>query len=48
MHAEVLRAKRFVADREDASGEKGVSSIEVAVDDAGVPHPAHLVMPEVQ
>jgi uncharacterized protein len=48
MHSEVLRAKRFVAGGEEASGSEVSCSVETAADDAAVPHPAHLVMPEVQ
>ena len=48
MHAEVLRAQRFLADDQNADVDEFASSHKVRCEDAAVPHPAHLVMPEVQ
>jgi hypothetical protein len=47
MHAEVLKAKEFLAGHWNLASDTTARPREAAAADAAVPHPAHLVMPEV-
>jgi uncharacterized protein len=48
VHAEVLQARQFLAGRWSPPNEEAASSHEVPSHNTAVPHPAHLVMPEVR
>ena len=49
VHAEVLKARQFLTDAADESSEHDSrSAVAALVDLPGLPHPAHLVLPEVQ
>lgn len=48
VHAEVLRARQFLADNQNTLADEFASPHKVRCDDGAIPHPAHLVMPEVQ
>jgi uncharacterized protein len=48
VHAEVLRARRFLADQPTLAGLGTTPGCGTPVENQAVPHPAHLVTPEVQ